>query len=125
MSKSTKIQSTRKRGLKTMKPHRLSIIGTGYVGLCTEVGFASRAYKVIASTHSREKATSINRGISPFYERRPRRLNYAEPLYNRSVKGSFEAVVQFHFHNLSRYFSILANSKKLRPLKTLAPPPSV
>jgi len=49
-------------------PYRLSIVGTGYVGLCTAVGFASKGYKVITSTHDPKKAHSINRGIPPFYE---------------------------------------------------------
>jgi len=47
---------------------RVSIVGTGYVGLCTAVGFASKGYKVITSTHDPEKATSINEGIPPFHE---------------------------------------------------------
>jgi len=47
---------------------RISIIGTGYVGLCTAVGFASKGYEVIASTHNREKAVLINEGVPPFYE---------------------------------------------------------
>jgi len=47
---------------------RVSILGTGYVGLCTAVGFASKGYKVITSTHDPEKATSINEGIPPFHE---------------------------------------------------------
>jgi len=51
-----------------MVPYRISIIGTGYVGLCTAVGFASKGYKVITSTHDPEKADSIKRGVPPFYE---------------------------------------------------------
>jgi UDPglucose 6-dehydrogenase len=49
------------------KPH-ISVIGIGYVGLCTAVGFASRGYDVIASTHDAEKAGKINKGIPPFHE---------------------------------------------------------
>jgi len=48
--------------------HKISVVGTGYVGLCTAVGFASKRYKVITSTHDPEKASLINRGIPPFYE---------------------------------------------------------
>jgi len=51
-----------------MKKLRISVMGIGYVGLCTAVGFASKGYTVIASTHDAEKATKINDGISPFYE---------------------------------------------------------
>jgi UDPglucose 6-dehydrogenase len=46
----------------------ISIAGTGYVGLSTAVGFASRGYRVTTSTHDEEKAAKINRGIPPFYE---------------------------------------------------------
>jgi UDPglucose 6-dehydrogenase len=46
----------------------VSIVGTGYVGLCTAVGFASRGYKVVASTHDSEKAELINKGVPPFFE---------------------------------------------------------
>jgi len=46
----------------------MSVVGTGYVGLCTAVGFATKGYKVITSTHNPEKATSINKGMPPFYE---------------------------------------------------------
>jgi len=51
-----------------MTPYSISIVGTGYVGLCTAVGFATKGYKVIASTHDPEKAASINKGIPPIYE---------------------------------------------------------
>jgi len=51
-----------------MKKPRISVMGIGYVGLCTAVGFASKGYKVIASTHDAEKASKINKGIPPFYE---------------------------------------------------------
>jgi len=51
-----------------MKKPRISVMGIGYVGLCTAVGFASRGYQVIASTHDEEKAVKINRGVPPFYE---------------------------------------------------------
>jgi len=51
-----------------MATYRISIVGTGYVGLCTAAGFASKGYGVIASTRDSEKAGLINRGIPPFYE---------------------------------------------------------
>jgi UDPglucose 6-dehydrogenase len=43
-------------------------MGIGYVGLCTAVGFASKGYNVIASTHDAQKAVKIKKGIPPFYE---------------------------------------------------------
>jgi len=48
--------------------HDISVVGTGYVGLCTAVGFTSKGYKVMTSTHDPEKASLINRGIPPFHE---------------------------------------------------------
>jgi UDPglucose 6-dehydrogenase len=51
-----------------MEKPGISVLGIGYVGLCTAVGFASRGYNVIASTHDAEKAAQINRGIPPFHE---------------------------------------------------------
>jgi len=51
-----------------MNPHRISIVGTGYVGLCTAIAFATKGYKIITSTHNPEKAALINKGIPPFYE---------------------------------------------------------
>ena len=47
---------------------RISIIGTGYVGLSTAVCFASRGYHVIAATQNKEKAQAINEQRAPFYE---------------------------------------------------------
>jgi UDPglucose 6-dehydrogenase len=46
----------------------ISVVGVGYVGLCTAVGFASKGYKVIAADKDPEKVSSINQGIPPFYE---------------------------------------------------------
>jgi UDPglucose 6-dehydrogenase len=51
-----------------MKKPLISVLGIGYVGLCTAVGFASKKYTVIASTHNAEKAMKINKGIPPFHE---------------------------------------------------------
>ena len=47
---------------------RISIIGTGYVGLTTAVCFASRGYRVIASTKNEENVRTLNTGRAPFYE---------------------------------------------------------
>jgi UDPglucose 6-dehydrogenase len=51
-----------------MPRHNISILGTGYVGLTTAVGFASKDYKVIISGHNEQKVAMINKGIAPFYE---------------------------------------------------------
>ena len=51
-----------------MASKRISIVGIGYVGLCTSVGFASKGYKVIAVDKDPKKVASINNGIPPFHE---------------------------------------------------------
>ena len=50
------------------KQPKISVIGAGYVGLCTAVGFASKGYNVITSEVDEEKAKKINQGIPPFHE---------------------------------------------------------
>ena len=47
---------------------KISIIGAGYVGLCTAVGFSSKGYHVTLSEVDKEKAEKINQGIPPFHE---------------------------------------------------------
>jgi UDPglucose 6-dehydrogenase len=51
-----------------LKSPKISVIGVGYVGLCTSVGFASRGFCVSASDAIEEKAEKISRGIAPFHE---------------------------------------------------------
>ncbi len=47
---------------------KISVIGLGYVGLCTTVCFAVKGYKVISSDKETTKVELIGRGTSPFYE---------------------------------------------------------
>ena len=47
---------------------KISIIGVGYVGLCTAVGLASKGYRVVACDIDAEKISKINQGIPPFFE---------------------------------------------------------
>jgi len=51
-----------------LSKQQISVIGVGYAGLCTTIGFASKGYKVIAVDRDPKKVTLINKGISPFYE---------------------------------------------------------
>lgn len=51
-----------------MNKPKISFVGTGYVGLCTAVGFATKGYQVITSTSDHKKAAMINKGMAPFYE---------------------------------------------------------
>ncbi len=48
--------------------YRVSILGTGFIGLCSAACFAEKDIKVLASTHNEKKAKMINDGIAPFFE---------------------------------------------------------
>ena len=51
-----------------MYKYSVSILGTGFIGLCSAACFAEKEIKVLASTHNKKKAKMINDGIAPFYE---------------------------------------------------------
>ena len=46
----------------------ISIIGVGYVGLCTGVGFASKGFSVVAADNDSEKIAKLKEGTPTFYE---------------------------------------------------------
>jgi nucleotide sugar dehydrogenase len=48
--------------------YSVSILGTGFIGLCSSACFADKDIKVLASTHNEKKAKLINDGKAPFYE---------------------------------------------------------
>jgi UDPglucose 6-dehydrogenase len=47
---------------------KISVVGLGYVGLCTAVSFAVKGYQVIVSSNNSSKVEMVNKGISPLYE---------------------------------------------------------
>ncbi|MFX0023057.1 MAG: UDP-glucose dehydrogenase family protein [Candidatus Hermodarchaeota archaeon] len=51
-----------------MYKYSVSILGTGFIGLCSAACFANKDIKVLASTHNERKATIINEGKAPFFE---------------------------------------------------------
>lgn len=51
-----------------MYKYSVSILGTGFIGLCSAACFADKDIKVLASTHNEKKANMINEGKAPFYE---------------------------------------------------------
>ena len=51
-----------------MYKYSVSILGTGFIGLCSAACFAQKDIKVLASTHNEKKAKMINDGVAPFYE---------------------------------------------------------
>lgn len=52
-----------------MYKYSVSILGTGFIGLCSAACFANKDIKVLASTHNEKKAELINKGKAPFFER--------------------------------------------------------
>src|SRR3989304_4906498 len=86
-----------------MKNQNISVLGIGYVGLCTAVGFASKGYNVIASTHDAEKAAKINKGIPPFHEPNLQKLleetvqnGHLKCLTNQTEKAVLETDLTFN-----------------------------
>ncbi len=51
-----------------MFKYSVSILGTGFIGLCSAACFAEKDIKVLASTHNKKKAVMINDGKAPFFE---------------------------------------------------------
>jgi UDPglucose 6-dehydrogenase len=71
-----------------LKKPNISVIGAGYVGLCTAVGFASKGYSVLACDVDEEKIEKINRGNPPFHE-----PGLQEKLSESIQKGNLKGVV--------------------------------
>ena len=51
-----------------MYKYSVSILGTGFIGLCSAACFADKDIKILASTHNEKKAALINEGKAPFFE---------------------------------------------------------
>ncbi|MGD0804230.1 MAG: UDP-glucose/GDP-mannose dehydrogenase family protein [Candidatus Bathyarchaeia archaeon] len=66
-----------------MNQRRISVIGTGYVGLSTALGFTSKDFTVIASDPDKTKIKMINEGNLPFHE-----PNLQEPLTKAIQNGN-------------------------------------
>lgn len=48
---------------------KISIIGAGYVGLCTGAGFASMRHSVVCADIDNEKVNKINNAVPPIFEK--------------------------------------------------------
>ncbi len=71
-----------------MKKLQISVIGVGYVGLCTAVGLASKGFKVLACDIDADKISKINQGIPPFFE-----PGLQEKLTESIKKGNLKGLV--------------------------------
>jgi UDPglucose 6-dehydrogenase len=71
-----------------LKKPRISVIGVGYVGLCTAVALASKGYSVLACDVDEEKISKINKGIPTFHE-----PGLQEKLSESIQKGNLKGVV--------------------------------
>jgi len=49
-------------------PGSVSVIGVGYVGLCTAVEFASRGIRTVGMDIDEERVEQIQQGRAPLYE---------------------------------------------------------
>jgi UDPglucose 6-dehydrogenase len=70
------------------KKPKISVIGAGYVGLVTAVGFASKGCSVVVFDIDEEKIAKINNGVPPFHE-----PGLQEKLSESIQKGNLEGVV--------------------------------
>ena len=66
-----------------MGQQRISIIGMGYVGLCTAIGFADKGNKIFAVDKDPKKIDTTNKGLPPFYEPE------LEGFLQKATKGSY------------------------------------
>jgi UDPglucose 6-dehydrogenase len=74
--------------LTLTKQPKISVIGTGYVGLCTAVGLASKGFSVLACDVDQAKIEKINQGVPPFHE-----PGLQEKLTESIKKGNLKGVV--------------------------------
>lgn len=93
-----------------MTKERISIVGTGYVGLCTAIGFATKGCKVITSTHDPKKAASINKGTPPFYE-----PGLQENLRKAVKKGHLKCILEREEAVLSTDITFIATATPSQP----------
>jgi len=93
-----------------MKLYRISVLGTGYVGLSTALGFTSKGYSVITSDPDSIKAQKINKGILPFYE-----PNLQEPLEHAVKTGKLQCAPNCEEAILNTDVTFVAVSTPSRP----------
>lgn len=81
---------------------KVSIIGTGYVGLVTGVCLAEKGHQVLCVDLNQEKVDNINQGSSPIYERG------LEKLLQRNVNVRLKATTDLHKSVIETDISLIA-----------------
>jgi UDPglucose 6-dehydrogenase len=69
---------------------KISVIGAGYVGLVSAVGFASAGHDVVCIDTDKNKVNSVNKGISPLCEAGLEELISTHVLRSGNLKASTE-----------------------------------
>ena len=69
---------------------KISIVGTGYVGLVTGVCFAEKGHDVVCVDVDQKKVDLINAGTPPIFERG------LEALLRKNIKGRLQATTNLH-----------------------------
>ena len=47
---------------------KITVVGAGYAGLCTAVGFAVRGHDVVCVDINQERVDKVNNGVPPIFE---------------------------------------------------------
>jgi UDPglucose 6-dehydrogenase/GDP-mannose 6-dehydrogenase len=81
---------------------KLSVIGTGYVGLVSAVCLAEKGHEVVCVDIDREKVGRINQGVPPIYEKG------LEALLQRNIGRSLKATTDFRSAVLESDISMIA-----------------
>ena len=81
---------------------KVSIIGTGYVGLVTGVCLAEKGHQVVCVDVDREKVDKINQAIPPIYERG------LEELLEKNVNVNLRATTDLHKSVIETDVSLIA-----------------
>lgn len=81
---------------------RISIIGTGYVGLVSGVCFAEKGHQVLCVDIDQTKVDQINKGVSPFYE------PGLDELLHRHIHDGLKATTDFKQAILDTDLSLIA-----------------
>ncbi len=81
---------------------KVSMIGTGYVGLVTGVCLAENGHQVVCVDIDQEKIAKINQAIPPIYERG------LEELLKKNINGNLQATTDLHKSVIETDISLIA-----------------